>query len=97
MAEISALLSDGQLEGVVITDEDLSGEWMPDRSELEGMDDNAAAMLAGHMFERLTGVKVENQYCEEYDHDEQVWSGLVNEYSWTIEQDGDDYLITIEE
>jgi hypothetical protein len=94
---ISQLLSDGQLEGVVITDEDLADEWMPDRSELEEMDDNAAAMLAGHLFSRLTGVKADNQSCDEYDHEEQIWSGLVNEYSWTIEQDGDDYLITIEE
>ena len=97
MPKITTLLSEGQLEGVIITDEDLADEWMPDRSDLEEMDDNSAAMLAGHLFTRLTGVKVDNQNCDEYDHEEQVWSGSVNEYSWTIEQDGDDYLITIEE
>jgi hypothetical protein len=70
VSEIISVIQSGDLSGVVIINEDLEDEGMPDRSELEGMDDNIAAMLVGHMFTKLTGVKVDNQHCSGYDHEE---------------------------
>jgi hypothetical protein len=61
------------------------------------MDDNDAAMLAGHLFTRLTQVKADNQHCSAYDHDEQIWEGFVNEFCWTIEKYDDDYLVSFGE
>ena len=95
MSKLSTAISQGEYEGVIINNEDLDDEYLPSREELQFMDDNNAAMLAGHLFERLTGVSVVNQHCFAFDQDEQTWKGYVNEYTWEIEKDGDDYLISI--
>ena len=58
------------------------------------MDDNTAAMVAGHMFTKLTGVKVDNQHCSGYDHEEQTWVGVINEYFWTVEKYDNEYLVS---
>jgi hypothetical protein len=60
----------------------------------KGMDDNTAAMVAGHMFTKLTGVKVDNQHCSGYDHEEQTWVGVINEYFWTVEKYDNEYLVS---
>lgn len=86
-------ISPEELTGIVVTPEDFEEAWC----EPDSLTTDTAAMLAGVVFSKVTGLKIENQSGTEEDEDEEEWHGFVNEYKFTLSKDGDDFILDFEE
>lgn len=84
-AALQALVADVG-EGNVIDPELLEG-CQVEPHELDEMDENQAALVAAHCFEKLFDHKVEQQKGLDADLDEGIWRGQVEGFRFVIARD----------
>ncbi len=85
-------------EGVIITDAMLEGcSFVDSIDELFEMEPDNAAGVAGHIFSKIFGVKVEQSQCDGFNLAAMEWSGTVEGYEFEIIKDGDGWFIDFSE
>lgn len=81
-------------QGIVIDEEMIEGcSSLTSIDELYEMDEEQAAMLAGHIFCKHFGSEVQQQNCSDWNLVAMEWEGNINGYRFEITKAGDEWMI----
>ena len=85
LAALEALVADLGVGNVI--DAELLEGCSVESHELDEMDEQQAAVVAGHCFQQLFDHTVEQQQGLDYDPDQGVWSGRLDGFGFEITRD----------